>query len=74
MSVATLGTATGTVTVWDDDRGLGEVTTAEGTVVPLHCVGIADGSRTIEVGTSVTFHLVAGRAGRWEAWAVTPTA
>jgi hypothetical protein len=39
---------------------------------PFHCTAIADGSRTIEVGTFVTFDVVAGRLGRWEASAVTP--
>jgi hypothetical protein len=34
---------------------------------PFHCTQIADGSRTVAVGTRVTFGLLAGRAGRWEA-------
>jgi hypothetical protein len=33
----------------------------------FHCTQIADGSRTIAVGTPVGFRLLAGRDGRWEA-------
>jgi hypothetical protein len=33
----------------------------------FHCTQIADGSRTVEVGTVVTFGLLAGHGGRWEA-------
>lgn len=71
-SVANLGAGTGTVTAWDDDRGWGTVTADDGTEFPLHCAGIADGSRTVDVGASVTFQVSAGRRGRWEAWAVSP--
>ena len=34
---------------------------------PFHCTQIADGSRTVAVGARVSFGLLAGRAGRWEA-------
>lgn len=71
-SVATLGTLTGTVTEWDDDRGWGEIAADDGRRFALHCTGIADGTRTIDVGAAVAFHVAAGRMGRWEAWAVTP--
>ena len=60
----------GTVTAFDDPRGLGEVTAADGTTYPFHCTAVADGSRTIEVGASVRFEVVAGRMGRWEATAL----
>ncbi len=70
---ATLGTRTGTVTSFDDPRGLGEITADDGTVHAFHCTAIADGTRTIEVGTAVHFAVVAGRLGRWEAAAITPT-
>jgi hypothetical protein len=33
----------------------------------FHCTQIADGSRTVVVGTVVTFGLLAGHGGRWEA-------
>ena len=58
---------TGTVTAFDEQRGLGEVTEVDGEVLPFHCTAIADGSRTIEVGAAVTFVVVPGRLGRWEA-------
>ncbi len=57
----------GTVTSFDDPRGLGELTAEDGTVYPFHCTAIADGSRTIEVGAEVRFEMVPGRMGRWEA-------
>ena len=71
MPVTTsIGTGTGTVTAFDEDRGLGEITTDGGEVHHFHCTGIADGSRTIEVGTPVRFGIIPGRLGRWEAWDV----
>jgi cold shock CspA family protein len=57
----------GTVTSFDDARGLGEVTTADGQRYPFHCTRIANGTRTIAVGTRVRFEIVPGALGRWEA-------
>jgi cold shock CspA family protein len=65
--VAAVRTSTGVVTSFDDPRGLGEVTAEDGRTYPFHCTQIADGSRTIDEGTAVTFEVVAGRMGRWEA-------
>ena len=62
----------GRVTSFDDGRGLGEITGDDGTVYPFHCTMIADGTRTIAVGTAVEFDVIAGHLGRWEAAAVTP--
>lgn len=59
--------ATGVVSSFDEPRGLGVITTTEGTEVPFHCTEIADGTRTIAVGERVRFQLVPGRLGRWEA-------
>jgi len=70
MAIASLGTRTGSVTTFDDFRGLGTITDESGTELHFHCTGIADGSRTIEVGTAVRFDVVAGRLGRWEAWGI----
>ncbi|MFL6178638.1 MAG: cold shock domain-containing protein [Actinomycetes bacterium] len=56
----------GTVTAFDFDRGLGEVTTDDGEVLSFHCVEIADGSRSIEVGTPVRFEVML-KLGRREA-------
>ncbi|MCE2735319.1 MAG: hypothetical protein ACK45J_01595 [Acidimicrobiaceae bacterium] len=46
---------TGVVTQFDARRGLGEITDNTGQVWPFHCAVIADGSRSINVGESVTF-------------------
>ena len=58
---------TGTVARFDAERGLGEITAADGATYPFHSTVIADGSRTIEVGTAVEFEVTAGHLGRWEA-------
>ena len=58
---------TGTVTAFDAQRGLGEVSEPDGDVHPFHCVQIADGTRDIAVGTPVTFELGPATFGRWEA-------
>lgn len=70
MAIASLGTRTGSVTAFDDRRGLGTVTDDSGTTHPFHCTGIADGTRTIDVGAEVRFDVIAGRLGRWEAWGI----
>lgn len=57
---------TGTVSSFDQARGLGVVTTESGTRWPFHCVSISDGSRTVEVGSRVTFE-IAFRVLRLEA-------
>ena len=62
----------GTVTEFDDARGLGTITAADGTVRPFHCTAIADGTRTIAPGTRVGFTVRPGHHGREEATAVTP--
>jgi CspA family cold shock protein len=59
--------AAGRVTVFDEPGGLGTVVTDYGRSLPFHCTAIADGSRTIAVGTRVAFSVVAGHLGRWEA-------
>ncbi|MGH9114839.1 MAG: hypothetical protein ACRDWW_03325 [Acidimicrobiales bacterium] len=74
----------GTVVEFDDHVGLGVVECAgrdgEGgrpagagpARYGFHCTQIAGGTRTIAVGTAVTFGLLPGRGGRWEAADVTP--
>lgn len=63
---------TGRVTAFDDRRGWGEITAADGAVYAFHCTVIAGGGRSIAVGTAVDFDVVAGHLGRWEAAAITP--
>jgi cold shock CspA family protein len=58
----------GTVTEFDDDRGTGTVTAADGSAAWFfHCTAIADGSRTIATDAVVDFRVVPGHLGRWEA-------
>jgi CspA family cold shock protein len=60
----------GSVTAFDEAVGLGAITTADDAVYPFHCVEIADGSRRIDVGATVTFDVLA-KLGRYEAARVT---
>lgn len=61
----------GTVVAFDEPRGLGTIE-ADGTDYPFHCTAITDGTRTIDVGTAVTFDVRPGGMGRWEATSVEP--
>ncbi len=61
----------GTVTTFDEARGLGVVTADDGTEHPFHCVEILDGTRTITPGAVVTFDVVP-RLGRHEAARIAP--
>lgn len=61
----------GTVTAFDRERGLGEVTDGAGRVRPFHCIEIADASRDIAIGTAVAFGVLA-KLGRYEATGITP--
>jgi cold shock CspA family protein len=65
------GRRQGAVAEFDEAAGLGVVRAGEGDY-PFHCTQIAGGTRTIAVGTEVTFVVAAGRLGRWEAADVTP--
>ncbi len=71
LRTATFGSASGTVTEYDSPAGLGLVTADGGATYPFHCTAIADGSREIEVGRSVTFTIAAGHHGRFEATQIT---
>lgn len=71
-AVVALGAARGTVHVFDDPRGIGVVRGHDGTELGFHCTAIADGTRTIAEGTEVTFRVVPGRHGRWEATELRP--
>lgn len=66
------GSRHGEVVVFDDPRGIGVVRSTLGELVPFHCTAVADGSRTVQVGAAVSFVVVAGRLGRWEATAMAP--
>jgi cold shock CspA family protein len=53
----------GRVVSFDDASGLGIVATDDGTSHMFHCVSIADGTRSIAVGSSVSFVLVNRHGG-----------
>ncbi len=55
---------------FDDLAGLGVVERDDGTRYPFHCIEIADGTRTIAVGTPVAFGLLC-KLGRYEAAHIT---
>jgi cold shock CspA family protein len=57
----------GTVTEFDEARGLGEISDRDGVRFPFHCTAIADSSRQIAIGASVVFRLAPGHRGRYEA-------
>ena len=61
----------GTVAEFDDPKGYGTIRADDGTGYFFHCTRIADGTRTIDAGASVTFTVVPGHRGRYEAAAIT---
>ena len=62
------GIVTGRVVSFDDPRGYGTVVADDGRGPWFfHCTAIADGTRTIAEGAGVTFEVVAGHQGRYEA-------
>jgi len=62
----------GRVVEFDEHVGTGTVEGDDGERRFFHCVAIADGSRRIDVGATVSFDVVPGRLGRWEAWGLRP--
>jgi len=56
----------GLVVAFDEPRGLGTIE-ANGTSYPFHCTALLDGTRTVEVGTAVSFEVRPAGMGRWEA-------
>jgi hypothetical protein len=61
----------GVVTQFDEYVALGEIADSSGRVWPFHCVSIADGTRTINVGAQVQFE-TAWRVARVEAVEIRP--
>ena len=62
---------TGVVADFDEQKGYGTVRADDGRELFFHCTQIADGSRTMPAGVAVTFEIVPGHLGRWEASSVT---
>jgi CspA family cold shock protein len=67
LRTPSFGTAAGSVTEFDKHAGLGVIVADDAKAYPFHCTAIADGSRDIAVGTAVTFTIVAGHNGQFEA-------
>ena len=65
---------TGTVSEFDEARGLGTVLGDDGRRYPFHCTAVVDGSRRVPAGARVLFVVVPGHGGRFEAASVTPLA
>jgi cold shock CspA family protein len=61
----------GSVIEFDEALGLGVIASDDGVSFGFHCVSIADGSRTIEVGAAVTFGVLL-KLGRREAADIQP--
>jgi cold shock CspA family protein len=70
--VPSTGPHHGRVTSFDPTRGLGVVADDAGDVLDFHATAISDGSRTIEVGTEVSFSVAPSHRGRYEAWSLVP--
>jgi len=56
-------TRTGIVSTYDDHRGDGMIVEADGATWWFHCTSIADGSRSIDAGTPVSFAVRPGPTG-----------
>lgn len=66
------GVQAGFVAAFDVEVGLGTAEAEDGRTWPFHCTQITDGSRSIAVGTPITFLVAAGHRGTWEAASVRP--
>ncbi|MEN9505738.1 MAG: hypothetical protein RI958_1664 [Actinomycetota bacterium] len=62
----------GVVSSFDDHVGLGQVTADDGRTWLFHCIAIADGSRSIEIGARVDFELMP-KMGQFEARDLRPS-
>lgn len=70
--VPSTGPHHGRVASFDPARGLGVVAEDAGDVLDFHATAIADGSRSIDVGTEVSFSVAPGHRGRYEARSLVP--
>ncbi len=59
--------ASGVVTAFDVEEGLGRIALDDGEEVGFHATQLADGSRAIEVGTRVVASVVPWHRGQSEA-------
>ena len=73
LFVATpLAPTRGIVESFDDPRGIGVIRANGGAGYGFHCTSIAGEGRTIAEGVEVTFTVVPGRHGQWEASGIHP--
>ena len=70
--VPSTGPHYGRVASFDPVRGLGAVADEDGSSYGFHATAIADGSRRIEVGTTVVFTVSPGHRGLYEARSLLP--
>jgi cold shock CspA family protein len=70
--VPSTGPHCGRVTSFDPARGLGTVDDDDGTTYGFHATAVADGSRRIDVGTTVVFTVSPGTRGLYEARSLVP--
>ena len=64
---------TGVVEAFDAVVGLGSIRCGPEILIGFHCIAIADGSRTIAVGTPVAFTVITGHNGNVQAASVVGT-
>ena len=64
-------THTGSVEAYDAARGWGTILGDDGEQLGFHCTQIADGSRSVAVGTKVRYRRVPAHLGTYEAASVT---
>jgi cold shock CspA family protein len=57
----------GMVASFNDEKGYGEIVADDNRSYFFHCTQLADGTRTIPVGTPVTFQLKPWHRGEFEA-------
>jgi cold shock CspA family protein len=60
----------GEVVAFDEHAGYGTVRGDDGRSLFFHCTAVADGTRRIDVGARVTYEVVPGHLGRYEAAAL----
>ena len=63
----------GRVVEFDEHKGYGWVEAEDGRRLFFHCTAVASRTRSIPEGTVVTFDVVPGHLGRWEAARLVPS-
>jgi cold shock CspA family protein len=66
----TVGSSRGRVVEFDAHRGRGVVENDDGLRLPFHCTQVHGGRNPVDVGAEVSFEIVPGGLGVWEAAAL----